>query len=151
MSIIYDALKKSQKIRAASKPKIAVAKRPTNTKQNVLLTLLILTCIFTIIMAATMPSGKLMPSLTLSKHSAKTHPTVMPKKVIAAKEPVFIVPKMRLDGVFLSSTEKLAMIDNKSYHLGDEVKGMQLVSISLDKVKLKHKKQVVTLRNELVQ
>lgn len=151
MSIIYDALKKSQKIRSDKKPKVIAARRDNLIRQNIVIMLLILTCLFTILMAATMPGNQFMRGMTLSKHDAKQKPINIDKNVLARKEPVFIIPKMRLDGVFLSNSEKLAMIDNKSYHIGDDVKGMQLVSITFDKVKLRHKKQELTLRNELAQ
>lgn len=155
MSIIYEALKKSQKIRSASKPEPKVkaipAKRHGNARNHLIITLLFLTCLFTIYMAATMPHGKLLPSLSMTKKTINHDAAAATKRALAKREPVFIIPKLRLDGVFLSNREKMAMIDNKAYHLGDEVKGMKLVSITLDKVKLKHKKQTLTLRNTWAQ
>ena len=150
-------LKKSQKIRSAnkqeSKPKAkAIAmKRFGNVRHNLVITLLFLTCFFTIYMAATMPHGKLLPSLSMTKKSINHDAADATKRALAKRAPVFIIPKMHLDGVFLSNREKMAMIDNKAYHVGDVVKGMKLVSITLDQVQLKHKKQTLTLRNTFAQ
>ena len=138
MSIIYDALKKSQQARAARAP-IIVARRPKIQRKNIIITLLILTCIFTIL-AAFMPGG---PSLTM--------PSLLGQKKSQTPAIVASAPRLMLDGVFLSDTEKLAMINRRSYHEGDSVSGMKVISIAFDQVQLRGKSHSVTLRNTLTQ
>lgn len=138
MSIIYDALKKSQQARAAKAP-ITVARRPKIQRKNIITTLLILTVIFTIL-AAFMPGG---PSLKM--------PSLIGQNKTQAPIIVASAPRLMLDGVFLSDTEKLAMINRRSYHEGDSVSGMKVISIAFDQVQLRGKSHSVTLRNTLTQ
>lgn len=141
MSIIYDALKKSQEARAA---KIQITRRPRKLKvikrKNIIITMLILTTIFTIIAAFTTPGS---PALKLPMFGRKN--VKPPVQAIAA------APRLMLEGVFLSDTEKLAMINHRSYHEGDSINGMQVVSIAFDQVKLGNKQRSVVLRTALTQ
>lgn len=140
MSIIYDALRKSQQARAAKAPVVVTARRPKIQRKNIIITMLILTCIFTILAVVTIPGGPSLklPSL-LGQHKAQ------PAAIVAS------APRLMLDGVFLSDTEKLAMINRRSYHEGDSVSGMKVISIAFDQVTLRGKTHSVTLRNALTQ
>jgi hypothetical protein len=51
-----------------------------------------------------------------------------------------------LNGVLLSDEEKLALINNKTFHVGDMVGGMRIVSIDFNSVKLASGGQLMTLR-----
>ena len=51
-----------------------------------------------------------------------------------------------LNGVLLSDEEKLALINNKTFHVGDMVGGMRIVSIDFNSVKLANGGQLMTLR-----
>lgn len=140
MSIIYDALRKSQQARAAKAP-VVVARRLKIQRKNILITLLILTAIFAVLAALTIPGG---PSLKL--------PSLLGKKKVQPPAPVVaVIPRLMLDGVFLSDTEKLAMINRRSYHEGDSISGMKVISIAFDQVTLRGKTHSVTLRNTLTQ
>lgn len=141
MSIIYDALRKSQQARAAKAAPIAVARRlPKIQRKNIIITLLILTCIFTILAVVTIPGG---PSLKLP--SLLGHNKAQPAAIVAS------APRLMLDGVFLSDTEKMAMINRRSYHEGDSINGMKVISIAFDQVKLRGNSRSVTLTSELTQ
>lgn len=54
----------------------------------------------------------------------------------------------KLNGVFLSSDEKLAMINNKMFHRGDEVDGMVVNSIDVEGVQMRREDQVIFLRSQ---
>ena len=140
MSIIYDALKKSQHARA-NKSQIAVAQRPRLTRKNVIITLLILTSLF--VVAAT---------ITITNQHAK-NAALSQKKVVPVKPIVAIAqaPRLMLEGVFLSENEKLAMINHHTYHEGDNVHGMQIVNIAFDQVTLKNNNRLIKLRSVLTQ
>lgn len=44
--------------------------------------------------------------------------------------------KLVLNGVFISELEKIALINNQSYHVGEMVQGFKIISIDMDSVKL---------------
>lgn len=54
--------------------------------------------------------------------------------------------KLILNGVLISGEEKMALINNQVFHLGDLVEGMKIVSIEMNNVKLQAGKQIVELR-----
>lgn len=139
MSIIYDALKKSQQARAAKAP-IAVARKKRINRKQAMISLLVLTTIFMIVTALTMTRGKSLSLPLLSRHEIK--PTAIALNA---------APRLMLDGVFLSDTEKMAMINRHSYHEGDSVNGMKVVSIAFDKVQLKNQTHSIILRNALTE
>jgi hypothetical protein len=148
LSIIYDALKKSQKTRAAkSRTPTArvIARKLADKRKHVLFTLLILTSLFFIITALTMTGGS---SLRLKLISKKAPPPVKVQPVVVK---LAAAPRLMLDGVFLSEREKLAMINHHSYHEGDTINGMQVVSIGFDEVELKGNSRSIKLRSALTQ
>lgn len=54
-----------------------------------------------------------------------------------------------LNGVFISNSEKIAMINNRMFHRGDEVDGMIISEIDTEGVQLKHDDQMIFLRANL--
>ena len=54
--------------------------------------------------------------------------------------------KFILNGVFLSDDEKVALINNQSYHVGDTLDGMKIVGIDLNSVKFKLSNQILVLK-----
>lgn len=143
MSIIYDALKKSQHART-TKARVEAAPSTNNKRKHIIITLLILTCLFAIVAALTLTGGT---SLNLPLLSKKAPPV----KVQTAALPVTPAPRLMLEGVFLSDTEKLAMINHHPYHVGDHVNGMQVINIAFDQVTLANQNRSVTLRTALTQ
>jgi hypothetical protein len=162
LSIIYDALKKSQKARATQSPQPRRQLRMPNipnmprmpripriprisvmkvNRKNMILMLLILTSLFIMAMMLTVqdPPG--------ASHLFAQEQFV--KKPLLAKASTTSSPRLMLEGVFLSDNEQLAMINHHSYHVGDKVNGMQVVNIALDEVTLQDKKHSVVLRNTI--
>lgn len=144
MSIIYDALKKSQQARAAKKTPITFVRKQRISRKNMILTLLILTCMFASVMIFTMSTESALKLPILGQKLSSAKPVPIALRVKAA-------PRLMLDGVFLSDTEKLAMINRRSYHEGDVISGFKVVSIAFDQVRLKDKSRSITLRNALTQ
>jgi hypothetical protein len=51
-----------------------------------------------------------------------------------------------LNGVFVSEEEKIAMVNNRFFNIGDSIDGMKVVSIEPDKIKLQNKNNILELR-----
>lgn len=146
MSIIYDALKKSQQARA-EKPALTVSRKAGSVRMNrkdMILTLLILTCLFATAVIVTMSAESALNLPIIGKKIAGAKPKPVALRINAA-------PRLMLDGVFLSDKEKLAMINRRSYHEGDVISGFKVVSIAFDQVRLKDQTRSITLRNALTQ
>lgn len=56
------------------------------------------------------------------------------------------VGNLILNGVFETDQDKIALINNQSYHIGDTVGGMKIVSMEMDSVKLRNDKNIFILR-----
>lgn len=141
MSIIYDALKKSQQARAG-KSRVTAAVKQRITKKNMLIVLLLLTSIF-VITATISITGKL---IKLSENKVVVAPKPKaPAPVIAS------APRLMLEGVFLSDTERLALINHHAYHEGDSINGMKVVNIAFEGVTLKSNTHSVQLRSVMTQ
>lgn len=54
--------------------------------------------------------------------------------------------KIAFTGIFVSDKSKIAVINKQSYHVGDTVKGMKIVAISQDSVDLQQDDKVIQLR-----
>ncbi len=150
MSIIYDALKKSQKARATQSTRIRKQLRmprlPRITvmkvdRKNLIMVLLILTSLFIMAMMLTMQEPPGANRLFAQQQFVK--------KRVLAKAKLTPSPRLMLEGVFLSDNEQLAMINHHTYHVGDKVNDMQVVNIALDEVTLQDKKHSVVLRNTI--
>jgi hypothetical protein len=53
-----------------------------------------------------------------------------------------------LGGVYLSNEEKIALINNKFFHLGDTVDGMKLVSIEANRIILRYADNALILQTD---
>ena len=144
MSIIYDALKKSQKARAKSQ-RITVMRMPGNRRTQIIATLLLLTGLFVMAVAIKLIATTTKPELAQNIQPVKL-PAALPAAVEAAS-----APRLLLEGVFVSEREKLAMINHHAYHEGDLLNGMQVINISFEQVTLKGKSRSLTLRSDLTQ
>jgi len=51
-----------------------------------------------------------------------------------------------LNGVFVSDEEKIAMVNNRFFNIGDNIDGMKVISIEPDKIKLQHTHGIMELR-----
>jgi len=144
LSIIYDALKKSQKARAKSQ-RITVMRMPGNRRTQIIATLLLLTGLFVMAVAIKLIATTTKPELAQNIQPVKL-PAALPAAVEAAS-----APRLLLEGVFVSEREKLAMINHHAYHEGDLLNGMQVINISFEQVTLKGKSRSLTLRSDLTQ
>jgi hypothetical protein len=144
LSIIYDALKKSQQARASGKVRVATAVKQRMTRKNVMIILLLLTSIF-VITATISITGQLTKTKKLSENK------VIPKPKPPAPVAIASAPRLMLEGVFLSENEKLALINHHAYHEGDTVNGMQVINIAFDKVTLKNNTHSIQLRSVMTQ
>ena len=130
MSIIYDALQKTQKklenktdVQAESVPKKNVRQRLIRIEIKSFLMAAFISILFFIIFIR---------SITYTPHHATPKMSVTSAKKIAVSRNPLV-----LNGVFLSTQEKMAFINHQAFHLGDTVEGMRLVKIDLEKVTLK--------------
>ena len=126
VSIIYDALQKIQKNRSNKIVPQKHSPKKSNFGKSIVISLASLCAAAIFINNAYMLGYFSAPS---SKNAAKT--------------------KYVLNGVFLSDQLKLAMINNKSFHLGDTIGDMKITSIDPYTVELQNEKQSLVLRTEV--
>jgi hypothetical protein len=144
LSIIYDALKKSQKTRAIGS-RLKIARIPKNRRAQMIAVLLFLTSLFVVVATIKLSSQ---PTKAPIMQGARVIKQSAPLQTAAAN---VVAPRLLLDGVFLSDKEKLAMINHRAYHEGDLINGMQIVSIAFDEVTLKNNARSLTLRSSITQ
>lgn len=126
MSIIYDALQKTQQTRekkiASSLPWVTIC------------LLIIIACLLIVVISAYYPQIK----KYFSFQSSVALPTV--------RAPATYQGNLVLNGVLLSNQEKIAMINNQAFHVGDTVDGLQVVDIQSTSVKLQNDKNMFILQ-----
>jgi hypothetical protein len=54
--------------------------------------------------------------------------------------------KLVLNGVLLADQEKIALINNQAYHLGDSIEGMRIINIELNSITLQDGARTMVLR-----
>jgi hypothetical protein len=150
VSIIYEALRKTQRNREFRKlpTRERFAARNLDSLDKGLIALIFFLVL--IVVYLYLPH--------LFKHHAAQEALIKPAAVVAAATPVVaqaepvaivapvVTSNLVLNGVLLSDTEKLALINNKTYHVGDNVEGMRLLAIDFDSVKLNNGGKLLTLR-----
>lgn len=57
-----------------------------------------------------------------------------------------VISKLILNGVFLSNKNKMAMINNQAYNLGDKINGMEIVAIDFNGIKLQNDNSIVEIQ-----
>ena len=141
MSIIYDALQKTQKNRE-NKQSHSIGMSPKRSQWLDVILGVVIVSLLVFVVVGYYP-----------RWSAKKAVVIQPKSVVAAIQPVVKrsveIPykgNLVLNGVFISDQEKLALINNQSLHVGDTVEGMKIVSVSQSSVKLRKEGQVFVLR-----
>ena len=150
MSIIYEALRKTQRNREFRKLPVRerMAVRNLDSLDKGLIALIFF--LLLIVMYLYVPH--------LFRHHAVQEAVVKPATVASAPAPIVaqvepevaallpVASNLVLNGVLLSDTEKLALINNKTYHVGDNVEGMRVLAIDFDSVKLNNGGKLLTLR-----
>lgn len=140
MSIIYDALRKTQQNFDS----------PEQFNQHNKLMWIVISILLIVILG--LLSIILLPYL--AHFSKKPKPILHPelnqvasvRQILPLKE-VEYKGNLKLTGVFIADHEKIALINNQSYHLGDLVDGKKIISITLDQVKMNDGRTTFTLRS----
>jgi hypothetical protein len=143
VSIIYNALQKAQRNR----------QKATNTKVQMIRRLEYILLSIIILLAA----YDYVPELIKYASSIRPATTITPLKVvevaIAKPQPAPINQANYknshvLSGIYLSNEEKIAVINNKFFHLGDSIDGMKLVSIEDNRIVLRNADDALILQTE---
>ena len=128
MSIIYDALNKTQQIR-----ELKNKKETQNFSLKWLMFSISLIFLFCILLL-----------LFFLFRQPEMTPVVVKKRdmPIAQKLPS---SSYVLSGVFISNNQQLAIINHRYYHVGDQIDGMNIIGMNINEVKLKDKDHVLIL------
>ncbi len=134
MSIIYEALKKTQEQREPIREMAAPVKKISakRTKTRIFFYGMMIALIF----LANYPAFKKNhhPVKTIAKLTPPTAPVTPP----AVTSPPVIQQPIVLNGIFISNQKQTALIDNQFYTLGDTIQGMKIISIETKSVKLQN-------------
>lgn len=133
MSIIYDALKKTQRKRQTihestinMSPKMNRTLPKVRSKSYILPSMLFIGLLITF------------TGYQYTQYQAAYKAPAAVKKAV----------DLTLNGVFVSDKSKIAMINNDTYKVGDRINGMQIVAIDMNLVTMKDKDQnTVTLKS----
>jgi len=127
VSIIYNALKKTQTVQESTAT--TSIPTPSQPKRSHSVLLHTLGLIGVSILA-------LLVSYFFMRHFHHSKPVV-----VAEKHPVLV-----LNGVMLSPQDKIAIINNREYHIGDQLAGMKIINMDMNSVVLQNKSGKYTLR-----
>lgn len=147
MSIIYEALKKTQRNREyrsmPARERIAVRNLDWLDKGLVgtifLLSFIILWMYIPHMVRHHAPLTAAFTAKAVTPVSQQAQAPVQQEAAIATNN-------LTLNGVLLSDSDKIALINNRTYHVGDNVEGLKIVSIEFDNVRLRKGHNLVTLR-----
>jgi len=155
VSIIYDALQKTQKNRAAVVGAMPAEKEIPRTVEKVIplakykniewIDVLLLVVILCLLLAVIHASHHKWKKYISQKQYAQVMLLNSQKQALQLEARAGFKKSHVLNGVFLSTNEKVALINNKSFHMGDTVDGMKLVSLELNKVKLQNSNSTLVL------
>lgn len=133
MSIIYDALQKTQQRgHGLNKPiPLKSGLKLQWQKMSFILFGLMVLLILGVILQMTWQfySKSPIPASSVVKKTTHTHKL-----------------NLQLNGIFLDSNDKLAMINNNMYSLGDSIDGLKIVSITTNRVRLQDNEHSILLR-----
>ena len=138
MSIIYNALQKTQAALSektaapvASEPTVAaspVSKDEASRRDYLLLSVAALLV--------------LVAGMTMQQH----WPAPAQKQVALVKPlPPVVMPSLVVNGIFLSAHDTMAIVNQKTLHIGDSISGMRVVGINLQGVRLQDHQHAVLL------
>lgn len=148
MSIIYDALQKTQQ-RLDDKETVLNHNINSSRWLLIILILLVTTLLFLtiwgmyknnyIFQAKSLPYKK--ANLVKEKTNQKNILSQQKRMNAIAQEN----SNLQLQGVFVSDQERIAIINNKLLHIGDSINGKKLISIEFNQVKLQETDRILTL------
>jgi hypothetical protein len=156
VSIIYDALQKTQKAREQTR--VTFVKRVTPVTRSAdrwKRRIFALVFLYVFVAAIVLSISIIKPSLNAFHPRLIVH-EIQSKWQALFYQPSPIIPnpviveaeyksKHELNGIFVSPSETVAMINNKMVHLGDTVDGMRVASIDVLGVQLRHDEQIIFL------
>ena len=150
MSIINEALKKTQDLLQASKESPA-KETPENNKWLWLVTILVIAgfvgCAFAFLfLIKTSRRDVSLPVTNVSSDISPLNPVPSASKPAAGspQTPSNNSPLV-LNGIIASDKGNMALINNQIYKEGDEVEGKKVLSIKQDKVEIFDKGEIITL------
>lgn len=165
MSIIYDALQKTQKNRQKPQKTFFLKKfRLPSIWFDLIILAIIATLLFMIIVAyyprvvayfkRPHVAEEKLPDVAQKPATTVTGQPVLPVAPVSheaeiqaqiAHETAY-KSKNILNGVFLSDQEKVVLINNQTYHIGDVVDGMMIVNINSNSIKLQDGKHTIIMK-----
>jgi hypothetical protein len=129
VSIIYEALQKTQRQRSNTQNALPRLKAQ-HWKWLDLGLIVTIICLLGVIAVAYFPH--------IVRHAPKKLPVVVhPVAPPVLPKKVEYKPNLILNGVMLAEDDEIALINNKSFHVGDTVEGLRVVSIRPETVKLR--------------
>lgn len=164
MSIIYDALQKTQKNRNKSEKPLFLKKVKVSPIWIDIGIMAIITILVVFALVAYTP--RVTHYFKTQKTQTKLPDVIQKPAPTAAVTPVIENPillrqtetqeriafetafknKHILNGVFLSDQDKVALIDNHSFHIGDVVDDMMIVGINVNSIKLQNGKYTIIMQ-----
>lgn len=86
------------------------------------------------------------PPLPVSTETIQeSKPIIKPRKFLTLDYTGSLV----LNGVFISENETVALINNQTHHLGDIVDNMKIISISMDNIKLAKDQNIYVMHSQV--
>jgi hypothetical protein len=147
VSIIYNALQKAQQNRQKEAVSTIKSKHISWVDGSLAIIIFLL---IGIAIYGYYPSLKRQPTHT--QISTKTLPALAGTAI--TQEPTHVINLTNyksthvVNGVYLSQQEKIALINNKFFHLGDSVDGMKLVSIESNRIVLRQADNALIIQVE---
>lgn len=140
MSIIYDALQKTQHNRAGTRDiyQEQMSKKSDMLDKGIFITIIVLSLIVAV---------AYFPRVLKHYSGQATHQTVAVVKPVP-KAPVQVSLNLVLNGILIAGrdVDSVAIIDNQTYHIGDIVRGMKVMRIESNGVKLQRGNEYAILR-----
>lgn len=152
LSIIYDALQKTQKKRlnqdAAPQPNPNLNPNPIKNRPMSYATYIIL--INTLLIICLLAFSRIYNSFYIPQVSPPPPPPAIQHRVIQPEKPKLPAKdKYVLSGMFISKDEKLVVINNKTLHEGDKIDDAKIIRIQPNKVILTQNGLMFALKSEL--
>jgi hypothetical protein len=160
VSIIYEALQKTQVEDELQNIPSSQDKMTKDDWIDVSISLAIAFLLAMIIIAHYPPNSKSKDMLVSKKNSKAVPILEVPDETVksivkpTSDSKIMGVPfdeaayklNHTLNGVFVSDEEKIAMVNNRFFNIGDSIDGVKVVSIEPDKIKLQHENGIVELK-----
>lgn len=134
MSIIYNALKKTQQTHQET-PEATEQVTEFRVKTT------------TISLASKIGMGLLGLTIGILPFMLIIHLHHTVQKPVTKKATTQAALTLKLNGVFLTTDDKVAVIDNKEYHIGENIEGMKIVSMDINSVTLQRDDDLVKINS----